>query len=69
MIHTTIHDFFYKEPVYKEPTCRRPKYLKNVYCHNEIHKELYDLKDFYNCRHEELKKLVPFKCYIEKFGH
>ena len=23
--------FFYKEPVYKEPTCRRPKYLKNLY--------------------------------------
>ena len=23
--------FFYKEPVYKEPTCRRPKYKKNVY--------------------------------------
>ena len=26
-----IHAFFYKEPVYKEPTCRRPKYLKNLY--------------------------------------
>ena len=23
--------FCYKEPVYKEPTCRRPKYLKNLY--------------------------------------
>ena len=23
--------FFYKEPLYKEPTCRRPKYLKNLY--------------------------------------
>ena len=22
---------FYKEPLYKEPTCRRPKYLKNLY--------------------------------------
>ena len=27
----TLHAFFYKEPVYKEPTCRRPKYLKNLY--------------------------------------
>ena len=26
-----LHAFFYKEPVYKEPTCRRPKYLKNLY--------------------------------------
>ena len=26
-----VHAFFYKEPVYKEPTCRRPKYLKNLY--------------------------------------
>ena len=26
-----IHAFFYKEPVYKEPTCRRPNYLKNLY--------------------------------------
>ena len=25
------HAFFYKEPVYKKPTCRRPKYLKNSY--------------------------------------
>ena len=23
--------FFYEEPVYKEPTGRRPKYLKNLY--------------------------------------
>ena len=26
-----LHAYFYKEPVYKEPTCRRPKYLKNLY--------------------------------------
>ena len=26
-----ITRFFYKEPIYKEPTCRRPKYLKNLY--------------------------------------
>ena len=25
------YTLFYKEPVYKEPTCRRPKYLKNLY--------------------------------------
>ena len=26
-----ITRFFYKKPLYKEPTCRRPKYLKNLY--------------------------------------
>ena len=26
-----ITRYFYKEPLYKEPTCRRPKYLKNLY--------------------------------------
>ena len=30
-ISIQVHAFFYKEPVYKEPTCRRPKYLKNLY--------------------------------------
>ena len=23
--------FFYKEPLHNEPSCRRPKYLKNLY--------------------------------------
>ena len=30
-LNSDLHAFFYKEPVYKEPTCRRPKYLKNLY--------------------------------------
>ena len=66
-----LHDFFYKEPVYKEPTCRRPKYTttRTYTTRNEIPKELYELKHFCNCRHQKLKKLVPLKCYIEKFGH
>ena len=30
---TTTHRtrFVYKEPLYKEPACRMPKYLKNLY--------------------------------------
>ena len=31
LIKSLVHAFFYKEPVYKEPTCRRPKHLKNLY--------------------------------------
>ena len=57
--------FFYKEPVYKEPTCRRPKYLKNYTTKNDTPKELFDLKDFYKYKHQELKKNIPFKCFIE----
>ena len=34
----------------------------------EIPKELFDLKDLYNCKHQELKT-VPFKCFIEYFPH
>ena len=26
-----LHAFFLREQLYKEPTCRRPKYLKNLY--------------------------------------
>ena len=47
----------YMEPIYKEPTCRRPKYLKNYTTKNDILKELFDLKYFYNCKHQELKKI------------
>ena len=60
----TLHAFFYKEPVYKEPTCRRPKYLTYT-TENDIPKELFNLKDFYNYKHQELKKQIPFKCFIE----
>ena len=32
---------------------------------NEIPKELFDLKGFYNCKYQELKEQVSFKCFIE----
>ena len=31
LVLCSLHAFFYKEPIYKESTCRRPKYLKNLY--------------------------------------
>ena len=49
--------FSYKETFYKEPTCRRPKYLKS-FCYatkNKIPKELFDMKIFNNWKHQELK--------------
>ena len=39
-----IHAFFYKEPLYKEPTCGRPKYLKNLTTKGKIPKELFIFK-------------------------
>ena len=52
-----MHTFFFiKKKLYMEPTCRRLKYLKNLYStKKEIPKEHFDLKNFYNYKHQELK--------------
>ena len=47
---------FYNKSLYKESTCRWPKYLKNVsHLKQNPFKELFDLKNFYNGEHQEQK--------------
>lgn len=46
---------FYKESVYKQPTRGSKNIQKTYTTKNETPKELFDLKKFYDFKHQKLK--------------
>ena len=52
----------YKEPLYKEPTCRMLKYLKDLYYRRKIPEEFMNLANFHNSKQARIRKMVPFIC-------
>ena len=57
------YTLFYKEPLYKEPTCRMPEYYRTYTTRRKFPKELFNLRNFYNSKQSRIRRLVPFICY------
>ena len=66
MINTYInhvHTLFLKEPLYKEPTCGKPKYPKNLNTSKgKFSQEFFNLKHFYNSKQSRIRKQAPLIC-------
>ena len=54
--------FIYKEPLHKEPTCRRPKNQGTCTTEEEISKELFNFEYFYHCKQPRIRKPFFIHC-------